>query len=70
MEHVALRSRDIAIVGYDSESGTLEIAFRRGGVYRYSEVPEGVYTDLMMAPSHGIFFERKIRGFFPYTKIR
>ena len=40
MERTAVRSRDIAVIGYDATTLTLEITFRAGGVYHYSGVPE------------------------------
>ena len=43
MERIAVKSRDIAIVGYEAESATLEVAFRNGGVYRYQNVPQDIY---------------------------
>ena len=70
MERTAVRSRDIAIVGYDAESSTLEVVFRRGGVYHYFNVPEGVYHGLMSAPSRGIYFDRHIKHEFRYQKMR
>ncbi|MDD5218099.1 MAG: KTSC domain-containing protein [Candidatus Omnitrophica bacterium] len=69
MEHVAVRSRDIAIVGYDKDVHALEIAFRSGGVYRYLDVPEGVYQALMSAPSYGNYFRDYIKNNFKYEKV-
>ena len=70
MERTAVRSRDIAIVGYDAETGTLEIAFRAGGVYHYFGVPEEVYKVLMSASSQGTYFEQEIKHRYSYKKIR
>lgn len=56
MERVAVRSRDLAIVGYEAETATLEVAFRSGGVYHYSGVPVRLYEELLRAPSHGTYF--------------
>lgn len=69
MERTAVRSRDIAIVGYDSETSTLEIAFRIGGVYHYSGVPEEVYRTLMTTSSQGIYFDQQIKHQYPHKKI-
>jgi len=69
MERIAIRSRDIAIVGYEPETGTLEIAFRSGGVYHYSGVPEEIYKILMCAHSQGTYFEHVIKHQYPYKKI-
>ena len=70
MERIAVRSRDIAIVGYEPETSTLEIAFRIGGVYRYSGVPVAIYQELLKAPSQGLYFDRHIKHQYPYQKIR
>ena len=69
MERIAVRSRDIAIVGYDAGAATLEVAFRDGGVYLYRNVPEALYQEFMKAPSMGTFFAAKIKTAFPYEKI-
>lgn len=69
MERIAVKSRDIAIVGYEAQSATLEVAFRNGGVYRYQNVPQDVYRQFMDAPSMGTFFSEKIKTAFPYEKI-
>ncbi len=69
MERVAVRSRDIAIVGYDTETSTLEVAFRIGGVYEYSGVPEEVYRGLLQAPSQGVYFDRRVKHRYPYRKV-
>lgn len=70
MERIAVRSRDIAIVGYDPVASKLEITFRNGGVYRYSSVPEEIYKGLMTAPSQGKFFDHNIKHRYHYLRIR
>lgn len=70
MERTAVKSREIAIVGYDPETATLEVAFRNGGVYHYEKVPSNVYSELLTSPSQGKFFEARIKNQFPYRKIR
>lgn len=69
MERTAVRSREIAIIGYDSTRCILEVTFRRGGVYHYSGVPEEVHQALLKAPSQGTYFSRHIKEKFPYQKI-
>lgn len=64
-----VRSRDLALIGHDRETGTLEIVFRAGGVYRYQNVPENVYHALMAAPSHGTFFQKNIKNQYAYLKV-
>lgn len=61
----ALRS-----IGYDIGRRILELEFTSGTVYRYFEVPEHLYLDLMQAPSHGAFFAERIRDAgFDYQQI-
>ncbi|HOW88190.1 MAG TPA: KTSC domain-containing protein [Candidatus Omnitrophota bacterium] len=69
MDVKPVRSRDLALIGYDHASSTLEVVFRAGGVYRYREVPESVYHGLMTAPSHGAFFQKHIKAQYTFTKI-
>lgn len=65
-----VRSRDLALIGYDHMSSVLEVVFRAGGVYRYQGVPESVYHALMAAPSHGTYFQRHIKARYSFSKIR
>ena len=64
-----VRSRDLALVGYDNASSVLEVVFRTGGVYRYQGVPESVYHGLMAAPSHGTFFQKHIKVQYSFVKV-
>lgn len=69
MEIKPVRSRDIALIGYDNATSTLEIVFRAGGVYRYQGVPESLYHGLMAASSHGAFFQKHIKGQYSFLKV-
>lgn len=64
-----VKSRDLALIGYDAATAILEIVFRAGGVYRFQEVPESVYQNLMAAPSHGTFFQKNIKNQYAYIKV-
>ena len=66
MERKYVNSSNLAQVGYDFESNTLEIEFHSGGVYQYFDVPEVVYTGLMNASSHGKYFHRNIKNNYHY----
>lgn len=68
MNRTSVRSSNLHSVGYSS--GTLEIEFRDGGIYQYLNVPVEVYTALMNASSHGIYFHRNIRNVYQWEKIR
>jgi hypothetical protein len=42
-----VKSKSVASIGYNDLSDTLEIEFRNGSVYRYFDVPEETYAELM-----------------------
>ena len=65
----SVRSRDLALIGYDIATSILEVVFRAGGVYRYQGVPESVYHGLMAAPSHGAFFQKHIKVQYSFVKV-
>ena len=69
-ERKAVQSKDLAIVGYDPEKSELEVTFRAGGVYVYSNVPADIYQQLLSAPSHGTFFNKNVKDLFPAQKLR
>ena len=61
-------SSDIASIGYDEATQTLEIEFKATGVYRYFSVPKDVFTQLLASPSPGKFFLQHIKGKFAWEK--
>ena len=70
MKRTPVSSSNLASVGYDEISHTLEIGFVNGSVYQYFQVPAHVYRDLMNAASHGSYFNEYIKdGGFRYRKI-
>lgn len=70
IEVKSVKSKDIALAGYDQSSETLEVVFRAGGVYRYQNVPEYVYQEFMSASSHGTYFQHYIKNTYSYSKVR
>ena len=69
MERVPVQSTDLAIVGYEPKTGTLEVTFRRGGVYRYKNVPQEIYEAFMKAESLGTYFNQTIKDQFACVKL-
>jgi hypothetical protein len=69
MDRIPIRSTNIKEVGYDVESGTLEIMFSDGGIYRYFGVPESVYDGLINAASAGQYFHRMIRDRYRFSRV-
>ncbi len=57
-------------VGYDPTTRTLEAEFTSGAVYRYHDVPTEVYDGLMVADSHGQYFNALIRDCYRYDRLR
>jgi hypothetical protein len=61
-------SSDIASIGYDEATATLEIEFKATGIYRYFSVPKNVFDSLAATPSPGKFFLQNIKGKFAWEK--
>src|SRR2546423_13816690 len=55
-------SSNVASVGYSRRLHALEIEFARGAVYRFLDVPPGVYRGLLGAGSKGHFIAENLRG--------
>ena len=65
-----VESRALAAVGYSRRLRALEVEFRRGGTYRYLEVPSAVYRDLLAAESKAGFYNRNVRGKYRSVYVR
>lgn len=63
-------SSNLSAVGYDGGCRQLFVQFNNGTVYRYFNVPFGVYEGLMSAGSHGRYLNYFIRRFYPYQQVR
>ena len=68
MERKPVSSSNLASVGYDPASETLEVEFQTAGVYQYLNVPEFMWERLMQADSVGRFFNLEIRNAYPCAK--
>jgi hypothetical protein len=53
---------------YDPQRRELAIVFQTRRAYTYSEVPQETYAGLKAASSKGEFFNRHIRGKFPFRR--
>lgn len=69
MKRTSVQSSNIASIGYDKESQTLEIEFHNSRVYQYFDVPHGQYSALMSAGSLGSFFHNNIKGYYRYARV-
>ncbi len=68
MNITAVESSTLAALAYDEAHEILQLEFRSRAVYRYFGVPAPVYEGLLAAPSKGRYFNRTIRGIFPYLR--
>lgn len=54
---------------YDGSQALLQLSFRNGTSYRYSDVPAEVYDQLLLAESKGKYFNLHIRNRYAHSKI-
>lgn len=64
-----VKSTNIAALGFDVPSSTLEVHFASGQRYRYSGVPEAEFQALLTSDSKGAHFASKVRGRYPGKKV-
>jgi hypothetical protein len=69
MNFTVVVSSTLATVAYDDSRDLLQLEFRSRAIYQYFDVPAAVHADLLRAPSQGSYFNRAIRGRFPYSLV-
>jgi len=69
MDRVSVSSSNVASVGYDSATQTLEVEFLKGQTYQYFDVPEALFREMLAAPSVGSYFNQNIKGSFRYARV-
>jgi hypothetical protein len=70
MKRQAVSSSNLASVGYDPDSETLEVEFANTGkVYEYYNVPQFMFERLMAAPSQGVFFNVEIKNSYSCSPV-
>ena len=69
MERIPVTSSNIASIGFDEDSSTLEIEFNSGAVYQYFDVPLVVYEGMIEADSKGQYLAQHIKGQYRYVKV-
>lgn len=70
MDRQPVISSNIAAVGYESGTNTLEVEFTSGSVYEYLGVPQEAFDAFMTAESPGRYFAANIKGAYSYNKVR
>lgn len=68
MKRISVSSSNVASVGYDERTKTLEVEFHSGAVYQYHSVPKSEFKGLLGAASAGQYLHRYIRGVYPHFK--
>lgn len=61
MKRLPVKSSNIAAIGYDSTSKTLEVEFHTGAAYSYENVPSSVVRAFRKAQSIGGYFAKQIK---------
>ncbi|MDE0053207.1 MAG: KTSC domain-containing protein [Gammaproteobacteria bacterium] len=69
MQRYSVSSSNIASVGYDAASETLEVEFLDGSLYQYYNVPENMYDRMMAEGSKGRFLHAYIKNAYPYSRV-
>ena len=67
MNEMRVESTTLRAVAYDDSRGVLQVEFCTRSIYHYYGVPAAVYEALLGASSKGSYFNRVIRGRFPYA---
>jgi hypothetical protein len=62
-------SSNLASVGYDEPSQTLEVEFANGTIYQYYNVGRALYDQFMQSPSKGQFLNAYIRNAYPFSRV-
>ena len=69
MTRVPVNSSNLADVGYDSSTQTLEVGFKNGRIYQYFDVPEQIHAGLIGAESPGGYLSREVKGKYRYARV-
>ena len=69
MQRTPLKSRAVISAGYDPTARLLELEFHNGRVYRYRDVPEGVYQFLLRTESKGGYVNRMIQDRYEFEEV-
>lgn len=69
MNRMPVSSSNVATVGYDQNTMTLEVEFTSGSVYQYFDVPETEHINLVNASSVGKYLNNNIKKNYRYSQI-
>lgn len=61
-------SSTIARIGYDNESQTMIVEFKKSGTYNYFDIPAHIFEAFRNAPSKGQYLAQTIKGTYRYAR--
>lgn len=64
-----IKSSNLKMTEYDTETKLMIVEFNNGTKYEYSEVPHQIYTRFRMSESQGKFFSTDIAKKYKYKKL-
>ena len=71
MNRISVTSSNLASIGYEPTTQTLEVEFINGSIYQYSGVPLSVYSGLISASSHGSYLDQYVKkAGYSYRRVR
>ena len=65
----AAQSSNILKVGYDEETGEMQVMFHSGAVYQYDSIPKDVYENFKEFRFSGRCLNATIKGRFGYRRL-
>lgn len=68
MNLVFVISSNVSAIGY--ENGIIEVHFRNGSVYQYSNTSQRLFDEFFSSPSKGKFVHQRLKGRYPFQRIR
>lgn len=69
MDRNYVASSNIASIGYDEPTQTLEVEFLNGMLYQYYNVPQALFDQLLQEGSKGRFLNMYIKNAYPYSRV-
>ena len=67
MIRIPVNSSNVAEAGF--LDGVLEVKFNNGFIYRYRDVPQHIYDNLLFADSVGEYFYKNISKTYEFKRI-
>lgn len=68
MNHVKVKSSNIDSIAYSEPERKMEVKFKGGKTYEYTDVPPEVHAELLNSSSPGSHFAAHIKPYFRGTK--